>query len=723
MTFSGYFKLSSYCLIAAGFLAIAGTGALDLFSLILFSSALIVSWFLDTAALHRRLSNWVLNSLALSYFPFYLIDYRFLSRSFVISTVHTMLYVAALKLLTLAKDRDYVYLYVISFTELLAASTLTIGLTFAVSFFVFLLAAVSTLMLFEMRRSNARALQRGKLQPPVIPSSLEGSGLELFSRFPVARVIAVSLITTLTILALAVPLFFLLPRRSVGILNRPSGNTRFLSGFSERVVLGELGEIKESDAVVMRVKVNEPPSKLPENLKWRGIALDHYDGRAWSRSDLNRRPVTLLEGPFYKIEEFTSGRNLLSQTFFLEALSTNVVFASRRVLAISKDIGRVARDSAENLYTSRHTQRKIRYVAISEPSQADASLLNAGSWPLPEDIKARYLQLPPEDPRIAELARSVTAAGATPYEKARELERFLLSNYSYSLELRGSPNSKDPLAAFLFDTRRGHCEYFASAMTVMLREVGIPARLVNGFRTGEYNNIGDDWTVRQYDAHSWVEAYFAPYGWYEFDPTPPDPKRLRPALARIMANLVDAIDLWWWEEVVNYDFWKQYQLIGTLLARIGEYQNGLKDFLADAWAQSRSGIERARTSDWTSRGPMLLGTLAFAAISMWLILHHRTGLRRRLGRALGRLAAHPDESAIIASFYAEALDLLRHRGFRRAIGQTPLEFARSLGDHPAAAPFLALTRLYNRARFSAAGIEGEIRQVRTLLSALRNSFR
>lgn len=724
MSFARYFKLSSYCLIASGFVAIAATGALDPFSLILFSAALIVSWCINTAHLYRRLSGWALNTLAIAYFPLYLVDYKILSRSFVISIVHFVFYMAALKLLTLARDRDYVYLYLISFVELLAASTLTIGMAFALSFFVFLLSGVSTLMLFEMRRSNARALEKGKLQPPVVPSGMEGSGLELFSRFPAGKVAAVSLVTTLMILLLAIPLFFLLPRPSLGILSRSSGQTQFISGFSERVELGEIGNIKESDAVVMRVKVSESPAKLPGNLKWRGIALDRYDGRAWSRGDLRRRAVTLQAGPYFKLEELTHSRKLLSQTYFLEALSTNVVFASRKALAVSRDVGFVQRDSSDSLYTSHHTLRKIRYEVISEPSQPDASLLNSRSGPIPEEVKACCLQLPPEDPRIGRLAKEVTRDHTTPFEKARALERFLRSNYSYSLELRGSPNSKDPLAMFLFEVRRGHCEYFASAMTIMLRELGIPARLVNGFRTGEYNSIGDDWTVRQYDAHSWVEAYFAPFGWYEFDPTPPDPQRSRPALARMLANLVDALDLWWWEEVVNYDFWKQYQLIGTLRTKIADYQQSLKNLLAGAYLKGRSGVDRVRKSDWIlTRGPKILGVLALVLAAAYFILRRQAGLGVRLARAIHRLVSHPGDAAVITSFYAEALDLLRSRGFKRNLGQTPLEFAQSLGTHPAARPFETLTHLYNRARFSAAGTGAESATAESLLKSLRSTLR
>jgi hypothetical protein len=723
MSFARYFRLSSYCLIASGFVAIAATGTLDLFSLLLFSVAFIVSWFIDTARLYQRLSGWVLNSLAIAYFPLYLIDYKILSHSFLISTIHLVFYMAALKLVTLAKDRDYVYLYVISFAELLAASTLTIDLTFALSFFIFLFSGVSTLVLFEMRRSNARAQEKGNLQPPVIPSGMEGSGLELFSRFPAGKVAGISLVMTLMIVLLAIPLFFLLPRASLGILSRRPGQTRFVSGFSDRVELGEIGDIKESDAVVMRVKVGDSPSKLPEDLKWRGIALDHYDGRAWSRSDLRRRAVTMQEAGFYKLEEFTHSRNRLSQTFFLEALSTDVLFASRKVLAVSGDIGSVQRDSSDSLYTSHHMLRKVRYEAISEPSPPDASLLNSRTGPIPEELKACCLQLPREDPRIAKLAREITGDKTTPFEKTRVVERYLRSNYSYSLELRGTPNSKDPLAMFLFEVRRGHCEYFASAMTIMLRELGIPARLVNGFRTGEYNSIGNNWTVRQYDAHSWVEVYFAPFGWYEFDPTPPDPQHSRPAFARTLANLVDAIDLWWWEEVVNYDRWKQYLLIDNLRTKIAYYQRRLKILLADAYRKSRSGVERAQMPDWIlTRGRQILGLLALLAVAAYLVLRRQAGLRRRLARALRRLIAHPDETEEIASFYAEALDLLRSQGLKRDRAQTPLEFAHSLGSHPAAIPFETLTRLYNRVRFGSVKSDAEIPEAEALLKSLRSTL-
>ena len=217
-----------------------------------------------------------MNSLALAYLPIYLIDYLALSESFAVSTIRLIFYAAALKLMTRSTDRDYVYLYLVSFAQLLAASTLTIDLTFALSLLMFFLAGTTTLVLFEMRRSNARAQSQGGVFPLVVRREARGTGLELFSPFPAASVSLISLAMTATILLLAVPIFFLMPRMAIGFYARPARSTQMVSGFTEEVTLGEIGTIKESDTVVMRVRLHESRSSLPSDLKWRGIALDYY---------------------------------------------------------------------------------------------------------------------------------------------------------------------------------------------------------------------------------------------------------------------------------------------------------------------------------------------------------------------------------------------------------------------------------------------------------------
>ena len=151
-----------------------------------------------------------------------------------------------------------------------------------------------------------------------------------------------------------------------------------VSGFSEEVELGEIGTIKESDTVVMRVRLRESPAQLPADLKWRGIALDYYDGRAWRRRDSRPRPLTPQES-YFKVERSAQSTQLLTQTYFLEALSTDVVFACRRVLALSSDLGSLRRDAFDNFFTAPHRFQKIRYTAVSDITHLDPSLIPASS--------------------------------------------------------------------------------------------------------------------------------------------------------------------------------------------------------------------------------------------------------------------------------------------------------------------------------------------------------
>ena len=139
---------------------------------------------------------------------------------------------------------------------------------------------------------------------------------------------------------------------------------------------------------------------------------------------------------------------------------------------------------------------------------------------IPSPIRQVYLQLPRLDPRVKRLADEITAGSQNEYDKAANIQRHLMSHYAYTLDLSGT-HGEDPLADFLFVRRAGHCEYFASAMTVLLRAEGIPARYVTGFSPGEYNDVGGDYIIRESDAHAWVEVYFPGYGWITFDPTPP----------------------------------------------------------------------------------------------------------------------------------------------------------------------------------------------------------
>ncbi len=648
-----------------------------------------------------------------------MVDYKLFARSVIVTVFHLIFFTAALKLLTVSKDRDYFLLYLISFAELLAASTLTVNIVFAGCFLFFLLSGISTLILFEMRRANAGMQDQARVQPLVVPRQLQGTGFELFSPFPAGLFLAMAIGIAALILAVAFPIFFLLPRVNLGVYRHPSGKTQFTTGFSDTVELGRIGDIKRSDVVVMRVKTDKSPPEMPIDLKWRGLSFDYFDGRAWKRTDQSRHAVP-IQGWYYKLENSTQGTNLVRQTFFLEAMATDVIFAAHKTLALSRDVELLWRDSSGGLHASKPPTAKLRYSAVSDPIQPDPANIS-DLRPIPPEIQKVYTQVPPEDPRIAELAVQVTRSTKDRYGKAQVLEKYLRTHYAYSLVLRGTPNSRDPLAMFLFDLRKGHCEYFASAMTIMLRQIGIPARLVNGFLMGEYNALGNDWTVRQYDAHSWVEAYFPPYGWVEFDPTPPEPERPKSAFLRMISNLADAIDLWWWDGIVNYDSSKQYQILSALRIKIENFQLGVKGLAARIQAKTGTGAVFSRPQriafSFAKRWALWLPCMAIAAF--WVV----RPLRRRIVDLVRHALRRRNERVIATDFYREATVLLGNQGIRRNYGQTPIEFARSLGNHPAASPLSSLTHMYNVVRFGAPGSYFNRTEARALLHALRAALK
>ena len=719
MSFEGCFKVFSYLTVIAGFLAVSLGGGAGPFAAWIFGSVVIASWFVDTGRLRRSLPPVVPSVLTLVCMPLFLVDYVWLSRSFLISSVHLLMLLASILLLMRSSDRDLFWLYLISFAWLAAGAVLSVDFAFLLSLLLFIFSAVGTLILYEMRRSYERALRRGPTDPPLAAPRYSGPAHDIFARFPAVKMTWLFLAMAGTIVLLSIPLFLILPRVSSGFHGHPRGRTKLVSGFSESVELGQIGTIKESDSVVMKVRLNGQTSILPSELKWRGIALDFFDGRAWKLSIAGRSRLDSA-GRYFKLEESARGPGLLLQTFFLEPLSTDTVFAASRVLAVSSNLGHLERDAQGGLTTSPHPGTRIRYEAVSDVTPVDAALVPREQGVLPGDVSATCLQVPAMSPKVKELSARITAAEPHPMRKAKLLEQYLRSGYRYSLRLKGSPRHTDPISSFLFEVREGHCEYFASAMVLMLRHIGIPARLVNGFRAGEYSVLGDAWIVRQYDAHSWVEAYFKPFGWIEFDPTPAEPRRPRSAVMSLASEIFEALDIYWWEGVVSYDIWKQSHMLGAALFWANDRLSQADRWASIAHERSRAAVSRVLLSP--ARITLALSLVASAAAFV-LVIALRPRWARRLIRRLGRALTSGTRRSVIAGFYEEALELLESHGFSRNRSQTPLEFALSLNCMPASGIFTELTAIYYRARFGGSFTAGDQPRAEALLVSLRVCLR
>jgi transglutaminase-like putative cysteine protease len=466
----------------------------------------------------------------------------------------------------------------------------------------------------------------------------------------------------------------------------------------------------------MRVKTDVPLERLLYGLKWRGLSYDYYDGRAWTLRRRERQP-TATQGRFYKLEESVMGSELIQQTFYMEETLTNSVFAIHPALAVSTDAGFLWRDSSDNLFAQYPALGKTDYTVVSDTILPDLNKIS--DWtPVPDDIRETWLQLPELDQRIIPLAREITRGYRRQYDKALAIETWLRSNYGYTTtlpEIYEISEVGDPLAVFLFETREGYCEYFATAMTVMLRAVVIPARITGGFLAGEYNPISGSWTVRRKHSHIWTEAWFPPYGWVEFDATPDEEFPAEPARARFFADLADAAGLWWRENVAGYDASRQYSVISGFFTRVNQAEDRAGEFLSSSANRARGVFNLPPQTATAVKITALI--ILFAAVS-GIFIFRRT--KRRITGVFRRNRQNPRGDA--ADFYAEALVFLKARGFRPEKAQTPLEFARGLGAHPAAAALLDLTRFYNEARFGDPDAPFPRDEARALRNSLKTAF-
>ncbi|MCA1557260.1 MAG: DUF3488 and transglutaminase-like domain-containing protein, partial [Acidobacteria bacterium] len=549
MSFNTYFRASSYAMLAAGALSLAASGGLNLVLALAFALVLVAAWKLEGS--RWQVPERVGLVIVLLSLPLFYLDWKLNTsgeeRVGVAALAHLILFLSTIKLLQKKADRDWVFLYLISFFEVLLAAGLSVSPLFLGTLGLYMLAAFSTVVAFEIKKAQ-RKVKASETRLLVAPDAT------LFRRLTrrsahhtlgeARRLPFVSLVLLVLIFTVALPLFFIAPRFTGSAFARAGGSSTKVSGFSETVRLGDIGQLQQSNAVVMRVRVENRSPDL--NLRWRGIALDTFDGRVWSRSFVDS--VTYRDRNLYQFDRPDSLHRLTAQTFFLEPVDTPVLFAAPRVIAVQGALPYVRVDREGAVSTRQHPLDRITYKAISDTSVPAESALRADATPYTPTF-ARYLKLPETlDPRVAGLAREwVTRAGArNRYDVARIIEQHLQRDFRYSLEMKAG--GVDPLADFLFNVREGHCEYFSTAMAVMLRTQGVAARVVNGFQRGEYNDAADVYTVTQKDAHSWIEVYFPETDtWVTFDPTPPDgrPVREMTGIVSRLGKYAEAMELYW----------------------------------------------------------------------------------------------------------------------------------------------------------------------------------
>jgi hypothetical protein len=300
--------------------------------------------------------------------------------------------------------------------------------------------------------------------------------------------------------------------------------------------------------------------------------------------------------------------------------------------------------------------------------------------------RARYLALPSDlPPRVAALAKSWVGSETDPERRAKRIETALRKGYRYDLE-SPSGGAKNPLDDFLFVSKRGHCEFYSTAMAIMLRTQGVPTRNVNGFIGGTFNRFGRYYAVRQGDAHSWVEVYVDGKGFVRFDPTPPADAAPQSEINGVLAfvrDMVEAAAQRWDRNVVGYDMRQQVSLLRAVRDRYGELRSKSK--------VASTVLASPRRAVLTVLG---LALVIGAGVYWW----KRRGKARTKHAPPSEIEARIRETAELYRVLDAALSL---RGVPRPSSTPPLTHARSLKalGHPAAELTIQLTTRYLQARF------------------------
>ena len=675
-TIDRFFEFSLLGMLAAGYFAVVGSGYLDWPTAAITLLGLCLRGLMVAGIVEIQFSNRFVALVTLLYILFWPLDYFFVSDSFLTATVHLVCFLAVMKVLTARTNRDYTYIKMIAVVELLTAAVLSISLSFFAYLALFLLLAIAAFSSGEIRRSAQ------------LRHSVARGGLSAFPRR--LTLLSASLFTG--ILVMTGGMFFVLPRTARAALERFVPQRYRLPGFSNGITLGQLGEIKKSSVAVMHIQ-SYTDGLL--DVRWRGATLSRFDGRRWDNPPPEREIIEPVEHgvlmanqSYYRVST-RPGHNIRYTVQFSDAASDTLFIAGTPgTISINLPFVRYVGNSGSYRIPTPARGDKVNYGIFSFLEDETAPV-QATPEPLTSRERAQLLQLPPAlDHRIPRLARQVTSSGPTEIEKARDVEDYLRRNYGYTLQLLPK-EVPDPIANFLFDRKKGHCEYFASAMALMLRTAGIPSRVVTGFASGVYNPLTHLQVVRASDAHSWVEAWISGRGWTTFDPTPPDPAASGSGVMARLSLFFDAAEEFWQDWVVSYDLDRQIALASHMDESARHFRfrsfDQMRAWLADVFVRVMSYAP-------------LLAVVAGAGVIFVLFGPSITGWWRARQR-VKRLVRGEGIASDATLLYERMLALLARRGVQKPPWLTPAEFARVLPATEVRTVVQDLTSFYNEFRF------------------------
>jgi len=717
-----------------------------------------LSWYVTEGPTGRPLPKWAINVASLAAVAWLALDMFRNRGNVVVAMGHFTIWLQVIMLYARKSNREYGQLLVLSMLQMVGASVLSVSMIYGALLAVYCLLAIFTLLIFHLKSTSDLVWEMNRKgappdDTPPRPKPVAGRGQRWHLRL---TALSVGLVCA----GVASLVFVVLPRSEKTQLAQDLivGEAQRQPGFTDRVELGHSpGDASNRQAVMhVRVWVDGQPA-TDANTPWllRGAALDQYNTRihTWTRS----RAASSSDMPFSLSDHQITLANLPEDSPRTRAEITLRDQRSNHLFTLHP----VTRVGSRSL-------QQVEFSPLDQTLSSSAARLGSAKsytvWSVadpPADLRDRYEQALRIQPiahnpnrdrrrgnyatgwsvgadRLRTLARGILTDAGLPTDQqpgfdadaaAHAIARHLVTGFEYTLENPVTTGYEEPLIDFLLQSKRGHCELFAAAHAALLRVLGVPARVITGYRASEVNPIGDYYIVRQNHAHAWTEVNLPGQGWTTFDPTPAaEVQRLHDAGRGWFAgltNLYDYLEHLWISSVVAYDADSRDELMADVQVQIKDAAD-----TRDTWL--------ATVIDWVRQVPRLwrfdklgvtLAVVTFVFILVGIASLTRTIIIRRRRMAALQLTALPRAKrrglARRLRFYLNMLDLLERYGYHRPEWQSPFSFAQELADADPMRfdPVVALTELFYEIRFGHRDMTPDRRdRVRAHLKRLEQSL-
>jgi protein-glutamine gamma-glutamyltransferase len=572
---------------------------------------------------------------------------------------------------------DYLFGYLIAIVCLLIGAIYEQNLTFGLIFLAFNLVLSWSLILYTLMSEQ----NKGPALKGIEKNVALGSTLLTWA-------------TALVILSFAMTalIFISFPRLGLGFISLNTSSSP-ITGFSDTVTLGDVGKIKQNPAVVMRVEYTQDGKNYkPESqILWRGVVLDHYNGKTWTSTLASEFETRNRPGAGLNLFRVSDPKEVVQQNIYMGSFNVPYLFTHGVPLHIDGNFVHVEMDKNFVFKTRDSHSGPRKYTLTSEISDPNISYSLAMPHSEPLLFPSRFLQLPEISTKILDLADRLTQGVQSDQGRAQNILNHF-SDFRYTLEMETDPN-KTALEHFLFQRKEGHCEYFASAMVILLRSAGVPARLVNGFVGVEWNDMGNYLIIRQQHAHSWVEAYIPGKGWTVYDPTPSDPALIAPL--HPLAKSLDFLRMSWQRYVIRYSVHDQVQVIQFFRTGGRDMMKQLKSLTSMNWESLSREIQK----------PVFL---ALILIPIFFFIYRHRGFN---------FSQRPPPLAVM--LYQDMLRKLEASGLKKRASWTAREFMESSLPETKREPIRQITEFYESHRFSNSPIQpSQEKEIRGLIASL-----